>query len=962
MKRFIFTAYLFVTFTLFAATGSLSGEKNLRVLKTYWFDIIYPQRCEKSAAILYENADFIYEEVTEQYGLTPKERFPIVITPAVESLNAFWSIMPYGHIVIYDTSYEAFGDLSVFSETFLSIFRHELTHAVTFTMKNGFLTGVTKVFGDAMNLGPLLVSSGMAEGATLTSESASGEGRLNDEFSKHYVKQAKIEGRFPSYYGVQGAGNLNPYYFNGAFHEWLQKEYGMEAYSKFWYDTINVKGLTLRGRFKKAFGEKLDTAWKRFVKDYQVPAVHSNPVSNQQVKDFFDPSATNFSLLNNSGSAFASLSSSNKKIYWLDNSCRGIYSAEKDELQHEKPNYKKIFTQSGTYKISPSVDDKYLAVSYYSDDSQTISAKVKIYDLETKQFFTLKENGLKSAAIVKAENEYYLIASKFITPNNSIQIFAIQTNEKGRIQAVTKKSEIELPINVFTSEYISFENNFAYIKKDKLEYSICISDLEGNVIQEYGNFENRMVIHSLSAEKSNLYFSWTQPNTMPRWGYLNPADGVIGLSSEDVSGGIFSPICVEDQIIYIGKFLYQNRIFVYDNNEDITVSSITPKSSVDNEINSEIYDYEIPQSQKFNYFSYLTRGFLVPFSFYTTEYFGSNYGGAVDVDIPLGISFYTGMPWSDGTSDSIIFTGGWNLFSQTAGLELIANFGTDTSLLGSTTDVKTEFDAKGWKLSSLDLTLNSSFHFGQTSIFQMKNIMEAKIGRQYKSLKIKTDDTIYYDLFENLILAYSNVHYTGPGTYQRGGFTISVGAFYLQDSAIDNSSKLLKVSDLYGEIRGYLPQLLPFNSIYGYTYNLPTILSLKILNSNAKSYSIYNLSSSTVLFGMLLKQPMPVIDAIYLQNFSITGGYDCDFRPISKNIRSGSQIIHLPDYTVQLFNGDFVFTDSIFLQADLQISPNVGVFARNDFQFDFLFRLDYKINHAAKETPWNFNFTVNYSF
>ena len=192
---------------LFAHSGSMSGEKDLRVVKTRWFDIIYPARCEQSASILYEKADGVYEEVTAQYGLTPSFRIPVVITPAVERFNAFWTSVPYNHITIYDTGASGSSELAVFSETLLSTFRHELTHAVTFNMKNGVWNAITKIFGDCVVPGMLTVTTGMAEGATVTSESASGEGRLNDEYSKHYVKQAKIENQFPSYHDVSGASD-----------------------------------------------------------------------------------------------------------------------------------------------------------------------------------------------------------------------------------------------------------------------------------------------------------------------------------------------------------------------------------------------------------------------------------------------------------------------------------------------------------------------------------------------------------------------------------------------------------------------------------------------------------------------------------------------------------------------------------------------------------------------------------
>lgn len=978
-KRLFAIVLFSLSVSLYAATGVLSGEKNLRVSKTQWFDIIYPERCEKSAAILYENADEIYSEVTEQYGLKPNARIPIVITPAVENFNAFWAVVPYSHIVLYDTSSDSMNELTVFSETLLSTFRHELTHAVTFTMKNGFWSGVTKIFGDAINIGPLLVSSGMAEGATVTSESAAGEGRLNDEYAMHFVKQAKIENRFPAYYGVQGAGDLNPYYFNGAFHEWLQNKYGMEAYSKFWYYTINVQGLTVRRRFKKAFGEKLDKAWKEFKQDFEVPAVEKNPVENQQVQDFFIPDNKKYSSKNNGGSLYTNLSSSKENLYWLDKSSRNIFITKKTDSESEIPKYKKLLTQTGAYDLGPSSDDRFLAISCYTDDEKNVAAKVKIFDLQTKRIFTIKETGLKDAAVFTCNGDYYLVASKFIAPNNSIQIFKIVLNERdGGIAGVRKISEKILPLNVFAAEYTPWKEGFAYVEKNQLDYSICISDVEGQVLYQYKVPEERMVIHSLSADEQSLYFSWAKSGTMPRYGKLNLEQKEFVLAQYDLSGGVFTPVSDGNRIVYIGNFLNQNRIlsFIPDYENDYCSEPVQIQNQINIESEEDLSfygDYEIPQSADFNSFKYLTRGIFVPLSFYTSEYFGPNYGKTPSVDnLYIGASYYTGAPWSDGTSDTIIFTGGWNYFSKSVGLELQTNFGTSTSLFTSKVDLKNEFDIDGWKLSSGELTLGTGFHFGKISSLKIQNILQSKVGRQspwivtkkqpFLGYFVKDNGTVFYNFYDNLAFLYSTAHYSGPGTYEISGISAIFGAYYLTDGAIDDSILRIKTYDLYGSVKGYISRLLPLDSSYGFTTNLPSTVEIKILPASAKSISIYEVTTDTVLFGTLIKRPMPLVNGIYLQNWKISAGYSGAFEPTGKNVRSGCQFVHIFDYTNQIFAGEFEFVDSVSLKADLIISPNMGILARNEFQADIYGLLKYNFHTRKDETNITFDFGVNLSF
>ena len=124
-KRLIFVVLILVTvsFSLFAKNDD-TKRNQLFAVKTKYFEIIYPQECRKSAEILFENADKIYLEVAEQYGLTPSFSMPIVLTPATDSFNAFWTSAPYNHIVIYDTSFSISSDLAVFSETLIQTVRH----------------------------------------------------------------------------------------------------------------------------------------------------------------------------------------------------------------------------------------------------------------------------------------------------------------------------------------------------------------------------------------------------------------------------------------------------------------------------------------------------------------------------------------------------------------------------------------------------------------------------------------------------------------------------------------------------------------------------------------------------------------------------------------------------------------------------------------------------------------------
>ena len=434
-------------------------------------------------------------------------------------------------------------------------------------MKNGFWRGVGKVFGDFASPGMLAVTTGMAEGATLTSESAAGEGRLNDEYAKHYVKQAKIEDKFPSYHDVSGASDGRPsgapYYFNGAFHQWLQDEYGMEAYADFWYRIVNGKNLTVSGAFKKAFGEKLKNAWHDFESHYEVPEIPDNPVRAGLAQDFFQPDSSSYSQFNDSGSLYSSLTAAGGKLVWMDRLGGRVFAADEGDV----PVFRYMFSQRGLSDLHLSNDGRFLALNYISINNSAEKARIKIYDFSNKSFYSVKEKGLREGLIIQSGSSYYLVAQKYLAQHYSLVIFRLEFNADGsRITGTSKVSEEVLAVETNPYAFTALKDgNFAWLKKEGLNYSLCISNVEGNLIEEYA-FPKGLAVRSLSysgqgvAEDEALYFSYAQKGTMPRLGKIALKEEKLYLGTDDFSGGVFEPVFWNDRLVYIGKFLQQNRI------------------------------------------------------------------------------------------------------------------------------------------------------------------------------------------------------------------------------------------------------------------------------------------------------------------------------------------------------------------------------------------------------------------
>lgn len=1019
-KLIALLALTFLCAGLFAHGGMLSGEKKLRLIKTKWFDIIYPERCEASAAILYEKADRVYDEVTAQYGLTPAFRMPVVITPAVDQFNAFWTAVPYNHIAIYDTGSSGASELAVFSETLISTFRHELTHAVTFNMKNGFWRVMGKVFGDEFAPGMLTVTTGMAEGATVASESAAGEGRLNDEYAKHYVKQAKIEDKFPSYHDVSGAADVSPggspYYFNGAFHGWLQDKYGLPAYAEFWYRVVNGKNFTIAGAFKKAFGIKLKKAWAQFEEEYEVPQVAANPVRAGQAQDFFEPAASDYSNLNNAGSLYESLSvsASSDRLIWMDNFGNRVFMKDADDKVRE------LFSLRGLSTVRLSNDGRFIAASYMSDSFPTVSARVKIYDIETHSFFTVKDKGLKEVAILCGQDGYYLIAQKYFAQQYSIALYKISLKGEGRITAVEPYSELLLGPETTPYAFTPLENgSFAWLKKERMNYSLCISSPDGSQLSEFA-FPEGMVVRSLSAcggaasENATIsfYFSYAQKGTLPRAGRLElTADGgaagaQLFLSNSDISGGVFEPLFWNGKLVYIGEFYRQSRLLCMEAGvrgdggaaaggdgalaagDDGTLATGGDASSLrgaerrSNPLSQDLFSLSKP----YNPLSHLYRGIFIPISRYSSDTIGPEASEASGATSFLaGLTYITGLPWTSGSSGLYTLTSGYNIEKNTLGVSLSVSEGTDTSLFQTQTLVKSEFNSDGWKQGGGTFTLSSSYGLGNTSKITLSNTATGLLGRD-----LKKEEKLFYSIEDIVSLTYSNARKAGPGRFENKGFAFTVSYGGRKDQTITGEDETyVDISTLSGAAKLYIPHLLPFESRYGFTYNLPLTIGAGILPSssiygyasfgydekgdsaeidkqakNQLGRVVFDAKAEVTAFSVDFQKAIPWFTALYLNDLYITAGYAATGTAGSANY-GGFQTAKLGEYFMAVADGRGYYLDSAYVKTALEFTPNIGVFAKSAYKMSIYSIYSYTLHSLYNLKPadrirFTFGFDMNF--
>ncbi|MCR4742898.1 MAG: hypothetical protein K5866_08545 [Treponema sp.] len=1008
-KIYSFILFLLFSSNLFAASGALWGEKNLKMISSEWFDIVYPESCEESAKILYENADDIYRDIAKMYKMDIPCRLPVTITSSVELYNAYYTSQYYNHIVLY-ASYPI-ESCNVESDNLLKTFKHELTHNFTYNLKSDLWKSIDKVFGDSINPSFMLVTSGMAEGATVTAESADGEGRLNNEFEKQSVKQAKIEGKFPKFNDVQGARDIYPsgsfYYFNGAFHQWLQDKYGLEKYAQWWFDCVNFKSITIRNSFKKVYGFKLVNAWQMFAFDYKVPSVPANPMETGLVQDFF--TSGDESKYNKMGALAESLSISQKGITYIDSKTSALYFIPNESSKKSiKP--KKILSQSYLSQARQSADGNYIAINYYTDYTGSERYRVSIYNTQTKKSYTVKESGLTEASIIKSGNDYYLTAVKYQGEDWKIRITKLIFSGN---KIIGEEEAVYIPYTrLQTPAYFvdCLDGTFAYVLRDKLEHFICRADLAGKELSRIPLPYKRMDVRYLSYSEGKLYFSWVKPGTMPRLGSYNLAENTFALSDQDFSGGVFYPVKKADKIVYIGNFYTSNKILTMDDltlepspidtsdesyleeyvwklegvEEVGTVKENQEESAESAEKESDFYQ----KAKKYNQFKFLKRGLLIPLGLMNSVSYDP-YHSENTYSLPIGVSYYTSDPWG---GNNYYITSGYSPSTNSAGLELLYKSGSHTSVLNYSVSGNAEFDRYGWKQSTAKAEVLSSFAFGRisgltiqpTALFHIGRASASKSEAENRLATLASTESEVLGLFggmfgayesydmtnyiysENqLILYYSNFHKQDPSRMSKFGILVGLVPYYVYNATLDKSEIYYNGGDLSFFTQAYIPKLIPINCVENFTYNMPTkvlagIFSAdKVASSLSYAYEFPTfafINFETVLFGCEIQKSIDLLPFLYLYDLRVTlnGTFGADYNSSTKS--DTWRFLQLQKYIEEIADNDFNPKSSISLKLDLGFCPtNFGGLCGGIKEYAYI------AGHLINENSTSyFNFTFGF--
>ena len=977
MKKILSSLICLLCFaSVFAYEGMLTGQKDLKVIKTEFFDIIYTPGSEKSAAVIAEHADDLYRELHDTYNLIHDFRMPVTITSSQDMFNAYFTQAPYNRIVLFDTQSPA--SMAVFEEDLLMVFRHELTHAITINIKTPFWVVVSKIFGDMINPTPLIATSGQLEGIAVTEESRTGEGRLHSEFTRHIVKQAKLEDNFPNFAEITGARSIYVYDYNykfgGEFMEYIRQRYGEEKMAEYWKRMTNLGGLTYFTIFESVYGISMKDAWNDFKEDFPVPAIPADPTETGLVSRF---------NTDKDFEQYAYVASAKDKIVYYNKNTIGFYYALKDENSptgYTKP--KKFLQQGSIQSMNLSADGRYLTYVYLSQAGALPKNKMVIYDFETKSKFKVPQDRLNNGVVFTITEDgsqiKYLAANKNISQESSINIFRLEENSKGKLKNMELVETINNKFNNFaTNLQADDKGTIYYLSKEGVEYIIKSYDFISKVHKQYELPHPDMLIQGLSISpaadgSTRALFTYVQPGTMPRLGEAKilPTGIEYNLYQQDLSGGIYAPVALdENDIMYLGYFLNGNHIYTTKTTAMTAdtipgvVTDLGVRSEAENQSMAFVDTSILNSAKDFSVWPYLVKGSWYPLSQSASHGLSKGLDSINAYGSILGASFTGTLPWG---SPMYTLSAGYNLSTNSGTFQTVFTGGTETALFKYEMQNNLEVDGDGYKQTYHKINLSSGTNLNSVLSIGLSDSLDLFEGRQ--TLKVgktaeekeadkalfKSDTKIEidsHDIFFTRNIATLNINYLplqGKGAFEMLSFIgkTFIDTAYAAD--ITNfSSPLTNYNNLGVGLQVHVPQLIPVGTRTWGTWNLPFTASVDFYPS--QSYFMET-RGKLVLFSFELQKAATWFPIVFFNTITTEVEYISKF---SNGKNPSWAITDMGSHFKSLGAGNMSYSDEFITRLALTLTPNLGVAASAHPTFNFDFK--YRFFPEEEESPFAFN-------
>ena len=957
-------ACLFPSFSLGGVLADSSSP--LYVIQTEYFDIIFPEECRETARKIEAVCDDYYLELTEKLETEAWQRFPVTITRSVEVLNAYFAAVPYNRIVLYDTLPEK--NLDMMEDTILSVFYHELTHAVTYNMKGPLLKKLS-FFADSLTPAWLSVTTFWAEGATVSFESRGRGGRLKDPFATQLANQSVIEGNFPSWRDVSGArdtfpGGNDAYIFGSMFASYLQEKYGMSRYAEFWKAAHSRLTLSfIAGVFKKTYGTSISEEWKQFEKSLEIKSSPKKACLLSSQKSRIPA----FDLYYEKESGLT-------KIAYFDSLSASLRLVTLDSRGQMIKN-KKLLAITGIVRVLFSSDGSKLALTR-TIEKKNFKSVTALYDLKGGKYSEKAETGFRDAYFFSAggKDDFFDVA--------------LYNDRKEPGSASYFCSGNEIP---FSPVGIS-ENLGGAIIKDGLKWKIRLFDGEKPFLDydfseiSPGQEKKNLILHNLhllseDSEAIWLSFSWAELGSggkmLSRSGFLkieretmraraflqkeNSFAGVI-----DSSAPFAAVSCLEDggekekfSLVIVAAEYDRNPLYLVQmKKSDFDVVEVKAHEVTAHEVKShevtagkneagqnlserEIFEKPASDFEKikqveisYNPFRYYRHGIILPLA---ASLSACNFDLGTDSSLSLGFTFVSTNPWGD---KRLTFSSGYNPWYKFSGLETGLSGGNDSfaySLSGSCL-----FDYEGFMQTVESLSFSKVMWRGKVSSFSAGLQGKFLYGKQLTDEKIakNRDDSVGKSADGLIFLKFSSIHKIAPDLYAQAGFSFM--PFLL--SSYRNTEKQSsddKYVNAGAQAQVRFPIFLPF-----------------IFTASLFPSSKYAASGSVkaILADFEIHKGIPAL-SVFIQRLVISAGYS---GKLSYNHGEAWDCKDTAEIFAEAKKSDY--SDSVSLSAQMQLSPNTGFMASGDFIFSLGYTVLYRPNPKASEKrlAWGITFGVNY--
>jgi len=456
---------------------------------------------------------------------------------------------------------------TTYSDSLRYLFVHELTHAVSMNVRSRQQENLRRVFG-ALATPAIFAPMFMVEGVTVSFESLSGFGRVNDPLARHTLRQAAHEGKFLSpiqstgLYDLPLNGGGAFYEYGGFFSAWLQENYGMERYAELWR---GIGGEVQTGIpfshllspyktgfyhiFREVYGTDFLDAWARFAESAAIDGIEEN-------RDEALPGRKRF--LAERERFLASLVARGSKIFALN-------AGEGKVHVHDTATGKNREVGIGGIRFSHSLDvspdgSRMLVSGFRVEGARTLAVTVEIRSsngLPTGRTFT----GLGRAryfrdgvvGLVSDLHDTLIVFEDargerkvLLRGNRELLFSGPQPVDEGRIAFVASRSGVrELWLYEYPSGTVS-----------RIEID---ADAEGGG-DETGAGTPWEKMRGLGVSEGRLFFAHDDGDRMFRLGMVDPDLMTAVFNERDFSGGVFDPVAAGGEIYYRAAFSSTDRL------------------------------------------------------------------------------------------------------------------------------------------------------------------------------------------------------------------------------------------------------------------------------------------------------------------------------------------------------------------------------------------------------------------